>query len=129
MTMRDITSAFNAAPSLAPAVRTNGTANGQSVDLQGFDAAMALVTFGTWSDGTHTPKLQHSDDGTSFSDVAAEDLDGAFVALSASAGQNAAQCVGYRGARRYLRVVLTGAGATSGAASAAHIVRGFAHRA
>jgi hypothetical protein len=74
--MRDLKSNIDVAVSLAPAAR-NATANGAAVDLQGFDAAMAMAHFGNWTDGSHTPALEESDDGASFTAVAASDLQGA----------------------------------------------------
>lgn len=121
--MRDIKSNVDAAPTLAPAVRTNGTVNGSGVDLRGYDSAMAVVHFGAYTDGTHTPKLQESDDNAAFTDVAAGDLQGSFTAVAASAGANTVQRVGYVGTKRYVRIVMTTASATSGAGSAATIVR------
>jgi hypothetical protein len=125
--MRDLKSNIDAALSLAPAART-ATAQGSAVDLQGYDGAAALVQFGTWTDGTHTPSLEESDDGSAFTAVVAADLVGAFTAVSGSGGSNSVQRVGYIGRKRYLRAVLTVSGATTGALTAASILRGIAHR-
>lgn len=129
MAIRDTaTEAFPAA-TLAPAVRTANTAvNGTGVDLQGYEAAYALVHFGAYTDGTHTPKLQESDDNSSFTDVAAADQVGSFTAAAAVGAANTTQKVAYRGNKRYIRIVMTTAGATSGAGSGAVIVRGRARR-
>ena len=113
--------------SLSPAART-ATANGAGVDLQGYEAAAAIVQFGTWTDGTHTPSLQESDDNSAFSAVAAADLTGAFTAVSSGGGSNTVQRVGYIGAKRYVRGVMTVSGATTGAVSAIAIVRGVSAR-
>lgn len=127
--IRDTSTEAFPAVSIAPVVRTANTAvNGTGVDLQGYEGAYALVHFGTYTDGTHTPKLQESDDNSSFSDVAAGDLLGAFTAAAAAGAANTVQKVGYKGGKRYIRVVLTTAGATSGAGSAALVVRGRARR-
>jgi hypothetical protein len=125
--MRDLKNNIDAALSLSPAART-ATANGAGVDLQGYEAAAALVQFGTWTDGTHTPSLQESDDNSSFTTVAAADLTGAFTAVSSGGGSNTVQRVGYIGAKRYVRGVLTVSGATTGAVSAIAIVRGVSAR-
>lgn len=108
---------------LAPAART-ASANGSAVDLQGFGSATFLFGFGAWTDGTHTPKAQESDDASSWSDVAAADLVGTVSAVSSSAGQNAVQKLGYIGNKRYVRPVLTVAGATTGMLTSATVVRG-----
>lgn len=123
--MRDIKTVVDAAQSLTPAART-ASANGTGANLQGYGSAMAIVAFGTITDGTHTPKLQESDDNSSFSDVAAADLNGSFSAGTSGAGGSAVQRVGYIGAKQYIRVVMTVAGATTGALSSAEIVRGHA---
>jgi len=90
MTIRDLYHNVNVASSLVPAVRT-ASATGSAVDLRGYDSAIVTVTFGAYGDGTHTPKLQHS------------------VA-------NASQTIGYIGQRRYVRVVMTVASASTGVA-------------
>lgn len=128
MANRDTATEALPAHSLAPAVRTNGTVNGTGVDLQAYEASYALVHFGAYTDGTHTPKLQESDDNSSFTDVAAADLLGAFSAVAAAGGANTIQKVAYRGAKRYIRIVMTTSGATSGAASGGSIVRGRSRR-
>ena len=125
--MRDLKNNIDVALSLSPAART-ATANGGGVDLQGFEAAAAVVQFGTWTDGTHTPSLQESDDNSAFTAVAAADLTGGFTAVSGAGGSNTVQRVGYVGAKRYLRGVMTIAGATTGAVSAIAIVRGVPAR-
>ena len=121
MTMRDLKHAVDVVASLAPAVRT-ASATGTAVDLRGFDAASVVVQFGAYTDGSHTPGLEGSADGISFAAVPAGDLDGAFVAGTAGGVQQ----VGYRGPARFLRVTLTVAGATSGAAAGALVLRGRA---
>ncbi len=123
MTIRDFSGQIAAAHSLAPAVRT-ASATGTAVDLRGYDGATVLFHFGAYSDGSHTPELEASADGASYSAVPASQLSTAFAAVAAAGGANSVQAVGYRGPGRYLRAVLTVAGATSGAASAAQILRG-----
>jgi hypothetical protein len=123
MAYRDLRSNMDAVHTLAPAARA-ATANGVSVDLRGFEGAMAVVHFGTWTDGTHTPSLEESNDGTTFTAVAAADLIGSFSAVTSAAGNNTVQRVGYSGSRRFIRVTMTVATATTGATSSAAIVRG-----
>lgn len=108
------------AQSLAPAAR-NSTGTGSSVDLQGAESALVVVNCGAITDGTHTPKVQESDaSGSGFTDVAAADLIGALAACTA----NAIQAVEYKGSKRYIRVVLTVAGATTGAVASASVIKG-----
>lgn len=120
--IRSLKELFFAALSLAPAVRTT-SANGTGVDLQGYGGATLLVIAGTWTDGTHAIALQESDDNSTWTAVAAGDLDGALPTISSSG--TASQCyrVGYKGIRRYVRPASTVTGSPStGAAYAAVII-------
>lgn len=123
MALRDIRNRISIAQSLAPAARA-ATATGSTVDLQGFNSATVVFNFGTWTDGTHTPSLQHSSDNVTFVTCDATNSSGTFTAVSSAAGSNTVQKVGYTGGFRYLRAVLTVAGATTGALANAVVLRG-----
>lgn len=123
---RNLKSGVDVAHSLPPLLRT-ASGTGAGVDLRGYDSAFGVVHFGDWTDGTWTPKLQESDDDTSYSDVAAADLQGAFTAVSGTAGENTVQRVGYIGAKRYIRGFLTGTG-TTGINAGMTVVRGHPAR-
>jgi len=130
MANRDLLRTQLVSPSLAPAARVNGTATGAAVDLRGFDGAVVTVSFGAYTDGTHTPTVTHSDDGTTFTTcVFGTDLDGAanLTAVNSAAGANKLQQIGYIGNKRYIAVVITTTGATTGALSAASVVAGYPH--
>ncbi|MEU0531985.1 Bbp16 family capsid cement protein [Amycolatopsis tolypomycina] len=122
----DLKNNVASAISLAPAART-ATANGTGVDLAGFSAIAVVVAAGTITDGTHAFKVQESDDNATFTDVAAGDLDGAAPSLQA-AGSNTVTEVGYKGIKRYIRVVATVSGTTTGGVYAALVVRGSARK-
>lgn len=122
--MKDLKSNIDVVQSLVPAART-ASANGTGVDLKGYMGAVVVFAPGAITDGTHTPKLQESDDNATFSDVAADDQLGTLAALAA----NTVQRVGYRGAKRYVRAVVTVAGATTGGVYGAAVVRGYPHEA
>jgi hypothetical protein len=94
--------------SLTPAART-ASANGAGVDLANCGRNMIVVAAGAVTDGTHTPAVQESDDNSSFTAVAAADLAGSLVAITA----NSVQRVGYLGAKRYVRVAVTVTGSPS----------------
>jgi hypothetical protein len=94
------------------------------VDLRGYDAAMIVVAFGAYTDGTHTPSVQHSADNSSYTAVSASELDGALSPVSSAGGANSVQSVGYLGSQRYVRVVMTVSGASSGALSTAQVIAG-----
>lgn len=124
--MLDGQAQMTTAKSIAAGAYTS-TTNGSSVDTSGYDSATAVVVQGTWTDGTHTPKLQDSPDNSAWTDVAASALIGAFTAIT-SAGTMVSQKVGYVGVNRYLRVVLTCSGTTTGATLAIPIILGRAKK-
>ncbi len=114
--------------SIAPAV-INATATGSAVDTKGFEGVTAVIDAGTRTDGTHTPKLQHAIEdpnslgnplASDWADVAAADLIGAFAAVAS----NTMQWVGYRGTKRFVRVVSTVVAGATGAAYGALVVLG-----
>lgn len=114
---------------LALAVRTNGTVNGTTVDTvtggTSFRAAMLIVLTGTMTDGTAAVKLQDSDDGSTWADVAADQVQGSAISIP-STGDDSVFEQGYLGSRRYLRAVVTTSGATSGGTLGAVILLGQA---
>ena len=124
---KDIVSNVSVNPSLVPAART-ASGTGITVNTQGFDSAFVEFTFGAITDGTHTPSVLQSVDGVTFVPcVYGTDLDASMnlTAVSSSAGANTVQQIGYIGSQRYLAVVMTTTGATSGAISSASVIAGF----
>lgn len=122
--MKDIKNNIDAVTSIKSAAHT-ATVNGAGADLRGFDAAMVFISVGTITDGTHTPKVEESDDNSSWSDVAATDLQGTLAALATDTDQR----VGYIGNKRYIRVTATISGATTGGVYTSSVMRGIPHRA
>lgn len=114
--MRDAYNSVTLRETLAIATRT-ASANGTSVDRATngsmFQDAMVVVHTGVITDGTHTVDVQESDDNTAWSSVAASELQGTEPVIAA-ADDNKLFVIGYKGQKRYLRVVLTTAGTTSG---------------
>ncbi len=128
MAIRDLLRSQFVTQSLAPAARVNGTATGSTVDLRGYDGAAIIVTFGAYTDGTHTPSVNQSSDGVTWVPcVYGTDLDATtnLAAVSSSAGANTTQQIGYIGSLRYLQVVITTTGATTGALSTASVIAGY----
>lgn len=121
MASRDLKSIVDAAQSLAPKARI-ASESGAGVDLQGYASAMVVFECGAKTDGTHTPSVDESDDNSTFSPVGASDLLGSLAAMNA----NTVQRVGYIGSKRYIRAVMTVAGATTGALSSGIVARGHA---
>lgn len=111
MAYRDIKNNVAVAASVLPLLRT-ATVEGSGVDLRGYDSAMVIVDAGTVTDGTFTPSLEESDDNSTFTTVAAADLEGSFTAVTSSA-DDGVQSVGYKGDARYVRAVLTASGSPS----------------
>lgn len=108
MPTRDGIHRLAAATLLAPA-SSAVTATSNVADNQGFESMSFVVDIGAITGGDATnfilPKLQESDTtvGANFTDVALSDYLGAFV----NAVGSTSQLVGYRGVKRYTRVVLT----------------------
>lgn len=125
--MRDLKNNMDAQESIAPLLRT-ASVNGSGIDLGDFDGAMAVFhSEAAITDGDHTPKLQESDDNSAWSDVAAADQEGALVDFSSS--NEGIQRVGYKGAKRYVRAVITAANTTTGGIIGCTIIRGIPHAA
>lgn len=125
--MRDLYNSVAAGQSLSPAART-ASANGTGVDLQGFEGAVVLIATGAYTDGTHTFEVQESADNAAFTAVADSDLQGTEPVVGAAADGNKIYKVGYLGIKRYVRVVVTAAGTTTGAVYGASVLKGFARK-
>lgn len=121
--MQDLINNIDAINSLNPDDHT-ATANGQGIDLQGFAGSGVVFSVGTVTDGTHSPKIEESDDNSNWNDVAPADQEGMLLDLVSDSNQR----VGYKGAKRYLRAVLTVSGATLGAQAGGLVLRGIPHR-
>jgi hypothetical protein len=113
--------------SLSPIARTDGTANGTSVDRivsGGTGDAVLLVTTGVITDGSHAVKAQESDDGsTGWTDVASENIQGSMPTVVA-ANDDVVFEVGLRPTKRYLRAVATSTGSTTGGVFACAFILG-----
>ena len=117
--MRDLYSNLATIAALAPAVQ-GAAVNGATVDLLDMKGVVfALNTGAIVSSGDFGAKLQESDNGTDWTDVAAD-----HVASDAPATLAAASTyrLGYSGFARYARIALTKAGGTSIAAGAVAIL-------
>lgn len=120
--MKDGISGIGLATALAPADYA-ATTKGTAVDLQGFNSATLVVNSGAiTSAGLYDVKMQESDTTTDgdFTDVVAGDLLGA---LPAALAATSVYKQGYKGAKRYIRAVITKQSGTSIVAGAV-VVRG-----
>ena len=95
-----------------PANVITASVNGGTVDLAGFTKAMFVAQVGTIADGTFNFDPEESDDGSSWTNIAAGDLSGAFVEAD-SDNDDVIQEVGYMGSKRYIRCNVTVTGSPS----------------
>lgn len=122
--MRDAYSNLLVKNTLTPAARTasgNGTTVDRAEDSSMFQDALVVISVGTVTDGTHTFEVQHSDDNSSWAAVADADLQGTEPAVTSSTDETVYE-LGYKGSKRYVRVAVTVATATTGGLYGAHIV-------
>lgn len=111
MATKDLARCIGAIVALATvSVADDTPQNGAIIDTQGFESLTVAVQSGalTDADATFAVKLQHGNeaDGSDLADVAADDLLGAAPAFT-FADDNVVKRVGYRGTKRYVRVVVT----------------------
>lgn len=121
MASRDLKHNIKVVQGTAPAVLT-AHATSAAIDTASHESVTLTIQTGAIvGSGNFTPKLQHSNTTESgdFVDVTDIDLIGEFPAVLAA---NTAYAVGYRGARRYVRSVLTLNSGTSIAAGTAVIL-------
>lgn len=121
--MSDLKNNIAAVLALSPAVHSATKADAPIIDLQGAGSATVIVNTGAIAgSGDYTISLRHGDASDLSGDAAAsgDDLLGAFPATLAA---DTSYAVGYRGGKRYVRVVITKNSGTSIAAGAV-IVKG-----
>lgn len=121
--MSDLKNNIAAVLALSPAVHSATKADASIIDLQGAGSATVIVNTGAIAgSGDYTISLRHGDAPDLSGDAAAsgDDLLGAFPPTLAA---DTSYAVGYRGGKRYVRVVITKNSGTSIAAGAV-IVKG-----
>lgn len=121
--MKDIYSDLGVEAAVVPATLT-ATNTSAAIDLQGYNSAMVIINTGAIAAaGNFTPKLiECATSGGTYTDVAAADLNGSFIAVLAA---SSVYKVGYRGNKRYIKTVLTLNSGTSIVAGAV-VVKGDA---
>lgn len=114
--MRDIYRNILVTQHFNPATR-NAATTSTTIDLQGYNSANILFAIGQSGDTLSgsvfwTLKLTHSDDDSSYSDVALLDLNNsaATVVIDAPSKDRNVYGFGYNGSKRYLRAVATPTG-------------------
>lgn len=121
--MADLKHNITAVPALAPAVHAATKSDAAIVDLQGAGSATVIINTGAIvGDGNYTISLRHGDAADLSGDAAAtgDDLLGELPAVLEA---DKSYAVGYRGGKRYVRVVITKNSGTSIAAGAV-VVKG-----
>lgn len=116
--MSDLKNNIAAVLALSPAVHSATKADAAIIDLQGAGSATVVINTGAIvGAGDYTISLRHGDASDLSGDAAAsgDDLLGAFPATLAA---DKSYAVGYRGGKRYVRVVITKNSGTSIAAGA-----------
>lgn len=108
----EIASQAKVAISIAPAVQKANT-TGSAVDLSDGMEASVIITVGAYVDTTFTFKLQESDDNSSYSDVASSDIYGTAISVTADSAAAQTGIIGYKGFKRYIKVVATKGGTAS----------------
>lgn len=115
-------------PSIVPGAKT-ATTNGTAADTAGYRRCAVVIEAGVWTDGTHTFKIQSSaTSGGTYADDPA--VLNAFTVISGAGQASATYWVEVdvdNLLNRWIRVVATVAGATTGAVYGATIV-GFNQR-
>lgn len=135
--LRDIVNNLKVVSSLLPLTRTTD-ANGSAADLADYQGAMVVAHLGTSGDTLSGSlkielELEHSDDNSTWTDCADADLSaavtgtntGTFAVIDAAGEDARVYKVGYRGVKRYLRIVYNITGShSSGTPSSAVIIPG-----
>ena len=120
--MREVQAYIELSETFAPAIPT-ATANGTGVDLKDAQDATVVIHAGDWTDGSFVFTIEESDDNSSFSTVAAGNLDGSLPTIDSEDEDDQIYKIGYKGTKRYIRLVSTVSGSPStGLAFSAHVV-------
>ena len=104
----------------------NNTQNSALIDMQGWSALTVLVQTGaiTAAGGGITFKLQHSDTtaAADFVDCSEAEVIGAAAPVDDDADDNLLKgAIGYRGLRRYVRLVAVGSASANGIVNAVYV--------
>lgn len=103
---------------LLPATRTNGTANGVTVDASifgnDFRVAMFVILCGTITDGSHAITVQDSADGSSWATADSSLVQGSLPTIVSTDDDRVFEFGYIVGTRPYVRLVVTTSGATTG---------------
>lgn len=117
--MRDLYHRVLVTQHLSPVVST-ATKTSTAIDLQGYNGANVIFSIGQSGDTLSgsvywTLKLQHSDDDSTYADLAAADLNSPSLTsvVNSSSLDRTSYSFGYQGNKRYLKAVATPTGTHS----------------
>lgn len=113
MASRDFHHCCKTVVALAPqAIAANGAKVGEIIDTAGFESVEFVIASGALTDGDYTPSFEEGDTANlaDTGAVAAGDLLGTLAgATFALADDKLTKKIGYRGAKRYVRLTVTAA--------------------
>lgn len=126
--MRNLHTQTLAVSALASAALVNGANNGVTVDLGAFGNDFRDVLFvvqsGTVTDGSHAVTVQESANGTDWTSVPAPRILGTLPTIVAADDNKLYQLGARAGTARYVRLLVTTSGATTGGVISAIAVLG-----
>ena len=128
MATRDLHNNIKVEPSINPAaiITGNATTTGAIIDGDGYESVEHVLQSGAITDGSFTGQLFAGDAANMSDEVQVTDpkeLIGTVPAFT-NAEDNTCKKVGYRGSKRYSRMKVVQAGATTGGFLAGHAVKG-----
>lgn len=117
--MRDLYHNVLVTQHLSP-INSTVTRTSSTIDLQGYNSASVVISMGLAGDTLSgslywTLKIQHSDDDSTYTDVAIADLNSSSltVVVNSPSLDRTAYNFGYAGSKRYLKAVATPTGTHS----------------
>jgi hypothetical protein len=130
MASRDLYHNVSVEQHIAPAffTATEDPANG--VDLAGYESGTVELNVGVWTDGTFAFEVQESDDDSTYTAVDDADLMGSEPTIDAADEDLVIHLIGYKGGKRYIKVVCTVTGTpTTGMVFGVNVIKGHPHHA
>jgi hypothetical protein len=122
--MHDIYSYTTPVVAFAPGAKTSSV-TGSTIDRADYEAVLFEVIFATWTDGSHTPVMQESDDGSTWSTVSTDQMRGTLTVVDGASEDDMVYSFYYFGSKRYVRLNYTVAGTTTGAVYGAIALKAF----
>lgn len=107
-------------------VSANSTQTGAAVDTKGYNGVMVVMRVNTWSVGSFTFEIQHSDASASgFTAVPNAELIGTEPVVDGAADDDQSYIVGYVGQKRFIKVKCTLSSVTPAKLISAMVIGGI----